>query len=120
MPQRREIIRRELERVEEVVDVLDVDDGPQPAQRSADPLPEDRRLAYARVGDAQRPVLLLQALVHKVDVPEPTDVLAKNDDPRVAREVRIETAQEDEAAIDRLRLRRILGRHARNAQRRSV
>ena len=90
--QRREIVGRELQRVEQVVDVLDIDDRSEAAQRRADALSEDRRLAYARVDDALLAVLGLESLKDEVDVTELSDVLAEDDDARIAPEVRVEAA----------------------------
>src|ERR1700694_2246926 len=93
--QRRQVIRRDLQCIEEVVEVLDVADRPQPAHRRADRLAEDRRLADARVGQTQVAVLRLQALEDEVDVAKLAHVLADDEDPWVAGEVRVEVADKD-------------------------
>src|SRR3989442_7924576 len=101
--QRREVVGGELERVEQVVHVLDVDDGAQSSERGADPLPEDGRLADPRVDHPLIAVLGLQPLEDQVHVAELPDVLAENDDARVAPQVLIEAANQDEPAIHGLR-----------------
>ena len=115
--QRGEIVGRQLEREQQVVDVLDVHDRPETAHRSADPLPEDRRLADAGVVDAQCAVLLLKPLVHEIDVAESSDVFAEDDDALVARQVRVEAAKQHEAAVDHIGFRRVLRRDLADAQR---
>src|SRR5438876_62398 len=108
--QRREIVGRDLQRVEQVVDVLDVDDGPETAERGADPLTDDRGLADAGVGDAQLAVLGLQTFEHEVHVAELAHVLADDDDPRIALEVLVEAADEQLPAVDGLRAIGVPGR----------
>src|SRR3989442_11651618 len=71
-----EVIGGELQRVEEIVEVLDVADRPQPSHGGADGLPEYGRLADAGVGQAKIAVLRLQPLEDEVDVAQPPDVLA--------------------------------------------
>src|SRR5207237_9638020 len=88
--QGRKVVRRELQRVQQVVDVLDVDDRPQTAQRRADPLTEDGGLADARVADAMHAVPRLQALEHEVHVSETAHVLSEDHETRIAREVLVE------------------------------
>src|SRR6266513_1373455 len=100
--QRREVVGRELERVEQVVDVLDVHDRPESPKGRADPLPQDRRLAYAGVDNALLAVLCLQSLEDEVDVAELSDVLAEDEDPRVALQVRVEAPQEHHPAVHHL------------------
>ena len=58
--QRGEVVGQDLQRVEQVVEVLDLGDRAQPAHRHADRLADDGGLADAGVGDAQLAVLLLQ------------------------------------------------------------
>ena len=100
--QGREVIGCELERVEEVVDVLDVDDRPEAPQSRADPLPEDGRLADAGVDDALLAVLRLQTFEYEVHVAELADIFAEDEDARIAREIRVEAAQEDHPAVHRI------------------
>ena len=102
--QRREVVGRQLEGVEQVVDVLDVHNRAQPAQGRADSLPEDRRLAYAGIDDALIAVLRLQSLEDEVDVAEFPDVLAEDDDAWITREVVVEASEEHDAAIHRARI----------------
>src|SRR5207245_6171904 len=85
--QRRKVVRRRLQRVEEVVEVLDIADRPQPAHGGADRLAEDRRLADPGVRQPQLSVLRLQSLEREVDVAQPADVLADDEDAWIAREV---------------------------------
>src|SRR5256712_3544902 len=108
--ERREIVGRDLQRVKQVVDVLDVDDGPEAAERGADPLTDDRGLADAGVGDAQLAVLGLQTFEHEVHVAELAHVLADDDDPRIALEVLVEAADEQLPAVDGLRAIGVPGR----------
>src|SRR5216683_1125496 len=77
------VIRGELQRVEEIVEVLDVADRPQPAHGGANGLPEDRRLADTGVGQPKIAVLRLQPLEHEVDVAQPPDILADDEQSRV-------------------------------------
>src|SRR2546425_10258119 len=116
--ERREIVGRDLERVEHVVNVLDVDDGSKAAERGADTLTQDRGLADAGVGDAQLAVLRLQALEDEVHVAELADVLADDDDPRIALEVLVEAADEQLPAVDGLRAIRVSGRDRLHEERR--
>ena len=102
--QRRKVVRRRLQRVQEVVEVLDVADRPQPAHGGADRLAEDRRLADPGVRQPQLSVLCLQSLEHEVDVAQPADVLADDEDAWIAREVGVEVADEHLPAVDRRRL----------------
>ena len=120
MAQRREVVRRDLERVEEVVDVLDIDDRAQPTHRDADPLPQDRRLADPRVDDALPAVLRLESLVDEVHVAQDADVLAHDHDARIARHVRVEAAQQHDAPIDGFGVGREACGRRRDAQRRAV
>ena len=93
--QGRQVVGQDLQRVEQVVEVLDLGDRAQPAQRHADRLAEDRRLADAGVGDPQLAVLLLQAGEALVDVAELADVLAEGDELRVARQRASKQAVQD-------------------------
>ena len=81
--------------------------SPRIARRSPGP-----RIVASRmpgVGQAQLAVLRLQALEHEVDVAELADVLADHEDARVAREVRVEVAQQHLPAVDHRRRVRVLG-----------
>ncbi len=88
--------------------------------RRADPLPENGRLSDPGVDDAVRAVLRLQALVDQVHVAEDADVLTEDDDARVACEVIVEAAQQDDTAVDGHRARCIARRHGAHAERRGV
>src|SRR6266852_917767 len=79
------VVRGELQRVEEIVEVLDVADRPQPTHGGADGLPEDRRLADAGVGQAKIAVLRLEAFEHEVHVAQAPDILADDEKARVPR-----------------------------------
>ena len=66
-------------------------------------MPEDGRLADPRVDHPLIAVLGLQPLEDQVHVAELPDVLAEDDNARVAPEVLIEAANQDEPAIHGLR-----------------
>ena len=115
-----EVVRGDLERVEEVIEVLDVADRPQAAHRSADRLAQDRGLANAGVGQPQVSVFRLQTLEHEVHVAQPPDVLTDYEQPRVPREVGVEVAKQHLAPVDRGRLVPIGGRDHRHLERRLI
>ncbi len=80
----RQIVGHDLQRVQNVIEVLDFTNWAQTAHRHADRLPKDCHLADTGVGHAQRAVLFLHALETLVHVTEETNILAKRDDARVA------------------------------------
>ena len=96
---RRQVVRSVLERVQQVVEVLDVADRPQATHRTAGGLAEDCRLSDAGVGQSQLAVLRLQALEHQVHVAQPPHVLADDEDARVAREVSLEVLEQHHAPV---------------------
>ena len=98
--QRRQVVGCDLERIEEIVQVLDVAYRPQAAHGRADRLAQDRRLPNSRVGQPQLAVLGLQTFEDEVDVAEAAHVLADDEDPRVAREVGVEVAEQHHPAVD--------------------
>ena len=114
--ERGQVVRSHLQRVEEVVEVLDVADRPEATHRGADGLAEDRRLADAGIGQAQVAVLRLQALEHEVHVAKPAYVLADDEDARIARKVGVEVAKQDHAAVDSWRLVRVNRSHHRHLE----
>src|SRR6266576_2367975 len=97
---RGQIVGHDLQRIENVVEILDLGDGPQSAQRGADGLADDRRLADAGVADAQQAVLFLQSGASLVDVAEFSDVLTEDDDARIAEQGVVETVVEDLEAVE--------------------
>ena len=104
-------------RVQEVVEVLDLGDGTQAAQRRADGLADDRALADAGVHDARDAVLFLQAEAALVDVAELADVFAEDDHARIAAQGVIEAVVEDLEAVQHRRVVGVLGLHFRHFQR---
>src|SRR5216683_2592651 len=94
-----EVVGGELQRVEEIVEILDVADRPQPAHGRADGLPKDGGLADAGVGQPKIAVFRLQSLEHEVDIAQPPNILADYEKTRVTREVGVEVAQQDLAAV---------------------
>src|SRR5688500_11764242 len=75
--QRREVVRHDLQRVQEIVEVLNLRDGPEAAQRGTDGLAGDRALADAGVHHPPGAVLFLQTQAALVDVAELADVFAE-------------------------------------------
>ncbi len=108
-----EIVGHDLQRVQHVVEILDLRDGTQAAHRGADGLAEDRALADAGVHDARDAVLFLQAEAALVDVAELADVLAEDDHPRIAAQGLVEALVDDLEAVEHRRVVRVLGRHSR-------
>jgi hypothetical protein len=97
---RSEVVRHDLQRVQHVIEVLDLRDRPKSAERRADGLTQDRRFANSGVGDADGTVLFLQARASLVDVAELADVLAEDDDSRIALQREVETVVDDLEAVE--------------------
>ena len=117
--QRGEIVGEDLEGVEQVVEVLDLGERPQAAQREADRLPDDRRLADAGVGHPAEAVLLLQPHEPLVDVAERPDVLPEGEELGHPGHRRVEAGVEHLVAVDRLGRRGVDGRHGAHRERRA-
>ena len=91
---RGEVVRQGRERVDEVVEVLDLGDGAQAPQREPDRLADDGPLADPRVEHALLAVLGLQPGESLVDVADLPDVLPERHHARVALEEAVEEAVE--------------------------
>ena len=98
--QRRQIVRHDLQRVEQVIEVLDLGDGADPAQGEPDRLTQDCHLANPGVRHPQLAVLLLQADKTLIDVAQLAQVLAKGHEIAIAVQGRIETSVEHLEAVD--------------------
>ena len=96
----RQVVRGGLQRVEEIVEVLDVADRAQASHGRTDRLAEDRRLPNTGVGEAQLSVLRLQTLEDEVDVAQPPHVFTDHENPWVTSEVGVEVAHQDLPAVD--------------------
>ena len=116
--QGRQVIGCELERVEEIVDVLDVHDRPEAPEGRANALPKYGCLANAGVDDALLAVLGLQSLEDEIDVAELPDVLAEDEDAWVACEVLVEAAEEHHPAVHRIRVGGVRRRDPADPERR--
>src|SRR5688572_18902256 len=93
--QRRQVVGHDLERVEQIVEVLDLGDRAQPAQGHPDRLADDRELPDAGVRDPQVAVLLLQVREALVDVAQTADVLTQREEAWLALESGVEAGVED-------------------------
>src|SRR5438093_4474367 len=110
----RQIVRKDLDGVEDVVQVLNLGDRPQSAKRRADRLADDRAFTNAGVGDAQLAVFRLQAGATLVDVAELSDVFAEDDHRRIAAESVIEAVVDDLESVQHWRIIGICRRHFRD------
>src|SRR5260370_1406789 len=92
---RREVIGHDLNRVQQVIEILNLRDRPQPAQRGTDRLADDRAFANSGVGHTKLSVFFLKAGATLIDVAEFSDVFAEDDDARIAPQRLIETWIDD-------------------------
>src|SRR5574340_1744203 len=81
-----QIVRHDLEGIQQVIEILDLADRPQAAHGHADGLSENGGLPDPGVGHTPITVLFLKTLEALVDVPEAANVLTKRYDARVATE----------------------------------
>ena len=102
--ERGQIVRGDLQRVEEIVQVLDFRDRPEAPHCHPNCLAHDRRLTNAGISDPLRPVLLLQLGPFLVHASEQADVLADGHERRHPGEGGIEALKKRdelyESAID--------------------
>ncbi len=115
--QRRQIVGEDLQGVEYVIQVLDFGDGAQAAHRQADGLPDNRRLADARVGHAQGAILGLQAGESLIHAAQPADVFAKGHYFGMAGEDGVEGVVKDLKAAELRRFLVVDGGHRLQAPR---
>ena len=95
-----QVVAEDLQAIKQVIEILDLGNGPEAAHGHAQSLPDDGGLADARIGNAQLAIFLLQAfqgLVHASDI---AHVLAKDQRFRIFVENVIEVIYQDLAAID--------------------
>src|SRR5205814_8037882 len=81
---RGEIVRHDLQRVQQVIEILNLRDRTQSAQRGADRLSYDRALANAGIGDEPQSEFFLETGAVLIHVAELADVFADDDDARLA------------------------------------
>src|SRR5687767_11604900 len=93
--QRSQVVGKNLQRIEHVVEVLDLGEWPQASHGHPDGLPHDRALADSGIGVPVQTILLLQACAALIDVAEASDVLAHEGNSGVPLQRGIETGIED-------------------------
>src|SRR6266550_7957709 len=98
--QARQIVGCRLERVQEIVQVLDVAYRAQAAHGRADRLAEDCCLSNAGISEPQVSVFCLQALENEVHIAKLANVLADYEQARVTREVGVKVAKQNLPAVD--------------------
>ena len=113
-----EVVRGDLQRVEEVVQVLNFGNGAQAAHRHANGLADDGGFPNAGVGNPQFAVFGLQALEALVHAAQIAHIFAKGDDARVAGQGKVEELVEHLMAGDFGRGFGIHRRHFGHVQRR--
>ncbi len=85
-----QIIRNNLQCIQNVIKILDLTDRPQPAHRQPHGLPQDRRLANARIGHTQCAIFFLHALEALIHITKKAHILTKGHHARVTPEQGIE------------------------------
>ena len=74
-----QVIRHNLQRVQQIIEILDLTDRAEAAHGHADCLAQDGHFADAGVGHAQCAIFFLHSLKTLVHVAQVTDILAKSD-----------------------------------------
>ena len=111
-----QIVPHDLQRVVQVVEVLDFSNGAQSTQRHANALSDDAGFANARVAHTDFTKFFLHAFHDLVDAANPSRVFAKRQHARIATEHGLKVALEDLAAIELLGVRIVSRRHRHHAQ----
>src|SRR5689334_8618792 len=81
--QRGQIVREDLQRIEDVVEILDLGDRTKAAHGRTDRLSGDGALADSRVHHPPHSMLFLEPEASLVDVAELADVFAEDDEARI-------------------------------------
>ena len=109
IPQCGQIIAKCLKTVQQVIQVLDLCNGPESPKCHSDSLPQDGCFPDPGIAHANLPKLLLHALQSKIHVSQFSRILPKNQCLRKSLEQRLKIVSKNHTSVHLLRFVRVLG-----------
>src|SRR5262245_31361614 len=113
-----QIVRDNLERIQKVIQVLDLRHRSQPAHGHADRLPDNGGFPNPGVGNALDAVFLLEVSPSLIDTAKMADIFSKGDQLWIALESLVEIGAKDFKPLQDGRIIRITSGNDRNFERR--